>query len=406
MTFTLKQQINNISKVFSKKDSNFFVQSSSLDELCCHFSDKEKKKHKIFCTISESASTSYMWYSESEDSRVAGVMEELSKQNNFSGDLTISKMTIYLVSKLCEQFKISPPPQLEELKSSTKNGFSLSSSSSSKNDNANNGNFPNATYKFDYERNNANLEDDDIMDITSSEESDNYDDIEDPDEELQHYVKVETEQAKKEDQGISQENQKVLSKIKQQQRQKHVKGTLTTGSIQASDRLMKELRELYKSEALRKGQISVELVNDSLYDWQVSILKVDEDSLLQKDLDRLKNDPKYSKEACVTIGISFPDNFPFDPPFCRVISPVMQGGFVLSGGAICMVLLTKQGWSSAYSIESLIVQIMATMAKGKARVKFGTSPNVYSLARAKTSYRKLVQIHDKQGWYTPPKQDG
>ena len=38
-----------------------------------------------------------------------------------------------------------------------------------------------------------------------------------------------------------------------------------------------------------------------------------------------------------------------------------------------MELLTKQGWSSAYSIESLIVQIMATMAKGKARIKFGQS---------------------------------
>ena len=37
----------------------------------------------------ESASTSYMWYSESEDSRVEGIMEELSKQNNFSKDLTV-----------------------------------------------------------------------------------------------------------------------------------------------------------------------------------------------------------------------------------------------------------------------------------------------------------------------------
>jgi len=399
MTSLLKQQISNISKVFNKKDSNFFFKSSSSDEICCHFSDKDKKQHKIICTISESASTSYMWYSESEDSRVEGIMEELSKQNNFSKDLTVSRMTIYLVSELCEKFKISPPPQLEELKSSTENGFS----SSSKNDNSNNGNFKMETYKFDYER---NQEYDDFMDISSSEESDNFDDIEDHDEELHHYVKVETEQAKKEDQGISQENQKVLTKIKQQQRQKHIRGTLTTGSIQASDRLMKELRELYKSEALKKGQISVELVNDSLYDWQVSILKVDEDSLLQKDLDRLKNDPKHTTEACVTIGISFPNNFPFDPPFCRVISPVMSGGFVLSGGAICMELLTKQGWSSAYSIESLIVQIMATMAKGKARIKFGQSANQYSLARAKTSYRKLVQIHDKQGWYTPPKQDG
>lgn len=36
------------------------------------------------------------------------------------------------------------------------------------------------------------------------------------------------------------------------------------------------------------------------------------------------------------------DTFPFDPPFVRVITPVISGGYVLGGGAICMELLTKQ----------------------------------------------------------------
>ena len=35
-------------------------------------------------------------------------------------------------------------------------------------------------------------------------------------------------------------------------------------------------------------------------------------------------------------------NFPFSPPFVRIIAPVIQGGYVLSGGAICMELLTAQ----------------------------------------------------------------
>ena len=55
MTSLLKQQISNISKVFNKKDSNFFFKSSSSDEICCHFSDKDKKQHKIICTISVSS---------------------------------------------------------------------------------------------------------------------------------------------------------------------------------------------------------------------------------------------------------------------------------------------------------------------------------------------------------------
>lgn len=41
------------------------------------------------------------------------------------------------------------------------------------------------------------------------------------------------------------------------------------------------------------------------------------------------------------------------------------------GGAICMELLTKQGWSSAYTVEAVIMQIAATLVKGKARIQFG-----------------------------------
>lgn len=35
--------------------------------------------------------------------------------------------------------------------------------------------------------------------------------------------------------------------------------------------------------------------------------------------------------------------------------------------------LCPQGWSSAYSIESVIMQISATLVKGKARVQFGAN---------------------------------
>ena len=57
----------------------------------------------------------------------------------------------------------------------------------------------------------------------------------------------------------------------------------------------------------------------------------------------------------------------------RVINPIISGGYVLGGGAICMELLTKQGWSSAYSLESVILQIAATLVKGKARIQFSSS---------------------------------
>ncbi|RVE74697.1 hypothetical protein OJAV_G00025310 [Oryzias javanicus] len=239
--------------------------------------------------------------------------------------------------------------------------------------------------------------------VTSEEEEeeDMGEDIED----LDHYEMKEEEPAdgkKSEDDGIEKENLAILEKIRKNQRQDHLNGAVS-GSVQASDRLMKELREIYRSQSYKSAIYSVELVNDSLYEWHVKLRTVDPDSPLHSDLQVLKE-----KEGMdyILLNFSYKDNFPFDPPFVRVVSPVLSGGYVLGGGALCMELLTKQGWSSAYSIESVIMQINATLVKGKARVQFGANKNQYNLARAQQSYKSLVQIHEKNGWYTPPKEDG
>ncbi|XP_062062371.1 ubiquitin-conjugating enzyme E2 Q2 isoform X10 [Lepus europaeus] len=239
--------------------------------------------------------------------------------------------------------------------------------------------------------------------VTSEEEEEEEmaEDIED----LDHYEMKEEEPIngrKSEDEGIEKENLAILEKIRKSQRQDHLNGAVS-GSVQASDRLMKELRDIYRSQSYKTGIYSVELINDSLYDWHVKLQKVDPDSPLHSDLQILKE-----KEGIeyILLNFSFKDNFPFDPPFVRVVLPVLSGGYVLGGGALCMELLTKQGWSSAYSIESVIMQINATLVKGKARVQFGANKNQYNLARAQQSYNSIVQIHEKNGWYTPPKEDG
>uniref|UniRef100_A0A2I3HQL4 Ubiquitin conjugating enzyme E2 Q1 n=1 Tax=Nomascus leucogenys TaxID=61853 RepID=A0A2I3HQL4_NOMLE len=213
-------------------------------------------------------------------------------------------------------------------------------------------------------------------------------------EDLDHYEMKEEEPAegkKSEDDGIGKENLAILEKIKKNQRQDYLNGAVS-GSVQATDRLMKELRDIYRSQSFKGGNYAVELVNDSLYDWNVKLLKVDQDSALHNDLQILKE-----KEGADFILL----NFSF-----KVRLFFSSLSYVLGGGAICMELLTKQGWSSAYSIESVIMQISATLVKGKARVQFGANKSQYSLTRAQQSYKSLVQIHEKNGWYTPPKEDG
>ena len=130
----------------------------------------------------------------------------------------------------------------------------------------------------------------------------------------------------------------------------------------------------------------VELVNDSLYEWNVKIGRVDPDSPLATDLTTLRE--REGKDH-ILLSFMFKDTFPFDPPFVRMVHPVLSGGYVLDGGALCMELMTpqvlillikllnmnkynkiSQGWSSAYTIEAVIMQISATLVKGKARIKF------------------------------------
>ena len=80
-------------------------------------------------------------------------------------------------------------------------------------------------------------------------------------------------------------------------------------------------------------------MNDSLYEWNVKICRVDSDSPLSADLVQLKE--REGKDH-ILLSFMFKDTFPFDPPFVRMVHPVLSGGYVLDGGALCMELMTPQ----------------------------------------------------------------
>ena len=64
---------------------------------------------------------------------------------------------------------------------------------------------------------------------------------------------------------------------------------------------------------------------------------------------------------------------------------------------ICMKLLTKQGWSRAYTIVSDRADQCHT-SEGKSSLE---PTNQHSLIRAQQSYKSLVQMHEKLGCCTP-----
>lgn len=358
----------------------FRLVSASLDELVCEFVDTNMKKYRINANICDSYPQSPpVWFSENEDPAITDIVEKLStttKEEN-----RILNQINYLINEICTAKKI-PLPDLSQLIFNIQN---YSSKELISNDSGH------------VSTNNSDNE-------IENDEHDNMDSHMDGEEDL-HECEEKIDQLYKRDNdvdGISQENWSLLEKVKSTQRKDHLKGT-KFGSPTANDRLMKELRDIFRSDNYKNEMYTIELVNDSLYEWNIKIFKVDPDSLLFQDLIKFKE--KEDKDH-ISLNFTFKENFPFEPPFVRICYPVIQGGFVLSGGAICMELLTKQGWSSAYCIESVILQIAATLVKGNARIDFNTKVHMYSMARAQCSFRSLSQMHEKNGWYTPPTKDG
>lgn len=64
----------------------------------------------------------------------------------------------------------------------------------------------------------------------------------------------------------------------------------------------------------------VELINDNLFEWHVKLFKIDHESPLAQDMVEL-NVP------FILLHLIFPDNFPFAPPFMRVVEPRIEKGF-------------------------------------------------------------------------------
>ncbi|KAM9270495.1 LOW QUALITY PROTEIN: ubiquitin-conjugating enzyme E2 Q2 [Cariama cristata] len=394
----LKAELKFLESIFDKDHERFRIVSWKLDELHCQFvllppppgsSPQPPPPLTIHCNITESYLFITNWFVESIP-KLTSVLERLEDIKK-SNTLLLQQLK-RLICDLCRLYNLPQHPDVEMLDQPLPAGQNCRLPGFERKELC-------TTYaetSLLYCRNGTQR-----SYIRGEEEEDMGEDIED----LDHYDMKEEEPVdgkKSEDEGIEKENLAILEKIrKKNQRQDHLNGAVS-GSVQASDRLMKELRDIYRSQSYKTGIYSVER-NDSLYEWHVKLLKVDPDSPLHSDLQVLKE--KEGVEY-ILLNFSFKDNFPFDPPFVRVVSPVLTGGYVLGGGALCMELLTKQGWSSAYSIESVIMQINATLVKGKARVQFGANKNQYNLARAQQSYKSLVQIHEKNGWYTPPKEDG
>jgi ubiquitin-conjugating enzyme E2 Q len=128
-------------------------------------------------------------------------------------------------------------------------------------------------------------------------------------------------------------------------------------------RLASDLYKIMSADTQEAGFSLQPCDEDSMERWCIKLFGFDEDSNLAKDLMVCGMDH-------VELEMSFPDQYPFEPPFVRVVKPRFkrQTGFVMSG-ALCMELLTKDGWNPINDIESVIVSIRSLMVVGDGRLQ-------------------------------------
>mmetsp|Transcript_15781 Transcript_15781/g.29772 ORF Transcript_15781/g.29772 Transcript_15781/m.29772 type:complete len:478 (+) Transcript_15781:89-1522(+) len=128
-------------------------------------------------------------------------------------------------------------------------------------------------------------------------------------------------------------------------------------------RLASDLYKVMMTDTKEAG-FQVEQKDDECMDkWTVKLFNFDVDSDLYKDMIVLGLDH-------IELEMSFPEQYPFEPPFVRVVRPRFerQTGFVMNG-ALCMELLTNEGWNPINDIESVIVSIRSLLVVGDGRLE-------------------------------------
>ncbi|OCK76654.1 hypothetical protein K432DRAFT_407993 [Lepidopterella palustris CBS 459.81] len=171
----------------------------------------------------------------------------------------------------------------------------------------------------------------------------------------------------------------------------------------ATRRLQQDFKSLIKVQETEPMHelgwyIDPELVSN-MYQWIVELHSFDPTLPLAKDM-------KSKGIKSIVMELRFGKDYPMSPPFVRVIRPRFLGfqqgggGHVTAGGALCMELLTNNGWSAVSSIESVLLQVrmaMSSLEPKPARLEIG-APRDYSVGEAVDAYIRACNAH---GWTVP-----
>jgi len=156
-------------------------------------------------------------------------------------------------------------------------------------------------------------------------------------------------------------------------------------------RLMIEYKQLMKKPVADLG-FSIKLSEEgNLRVWMVCIPAASlNNPILEAQMQKLAI-------PFLELEISFPEGYPIEPPFPRVIYPRFQSltGHITAGGSICMEAISKSGWVPTTNMECLITQIKIVLVEGDAKIDETCSSRRYDMAEAKEAFQRAMATH---GW--------
>jgi ubiquitin-conjugating enzyme E2 Q len=133
--------------------------------------------------------------------------------------------------------------------------------------------------------------------------------------------------------------------------------------------------------------------DDNLYIWRAELYFTDMSSALARDL------AEHPTQKHVELEFRFPADYPYTPPFCRVVAPAFRinTGHVQSRGGLCMELLTGSGWTPANSMDAVCIQIQSFLVSGNGRLDI-SRPERCDNYTHEGAMRDLSAVVNAHGW--------
>jgi ubiquitin-protein ligase len=168
------------------------------------------------------------------------------------------------------------------------------------------------------------------------------------------------------------------------------KNEVTYINNKASKRIINEYNKIY--DKIGKYGIFINMCEDNIYIWNIQFKDFDEKTTLFKQMQTFNI-------QSVNLQVKFSEDYPFSPPFIRVISPrfVYRTAHITMGGSICTEMLTSSpnGWRPTFNMENVLIDIKTLIIEGAAELDKNNLNKEYN---EKDALEAFVRVSKDHGW--------